>query len=175
MRAACLVIFALLGCSAQSGSYSDKPTRLFVAEAANISFEVPQDWLEEPLGKATVLAGPKHTDAYFTTLTLQRRQGELGSLEDALRVAYTDNDNLDDVVFFSEHPIFVDDELALSYFVRFVLYEQPRLHAGVRLPSHLGIVDLTYTGPEPLFASQLGVWENVLATLALGAGSPDEL
>ncbi len=178
----CLAAAWAGGCSDDLPARVLDPTVLFDEPALGLSFELPADWVVAEEGELSVFSGEPGTDAQFTNLLVQASagppepsggpgepQGPLARLEAAVYEAYAAAPEVHKLRFVVHRPHWQPDAPtpSLVYLAAFELWEQPRLRAAVLFPMECGVVEISYTAPEELFATSLGVWEQALDSLAL--------
>lgn len=172
-----------LSCLACSGSDTRPapapPSRAIVLAEIGLALEVPADWSAETNGHVTVIAGPEGSDAYFTPIVVQTvvaepvEAPEVGPPEgpsqllDVLRRAYSHATAITEPRWGEHAPTVVADRLALSYEVRFELFEKQRRRVGVLIDLPPYVVDVSYAGPEELFMAQLPSYLDAVASLTI--------
>lgn len=175
MPVRCLILFGLVGlvaCRAPAlvGVISPTPPseRNHLEAMAGFSLNLPDTWAQQEGGFVTVLHGPAGTDAFYATLTIQRRlTWEKTHLDEAVAHALAAVAHEAGFVWDNLDIRAVGQDLALGYGVRFNALEVSHRQTGLVFVHNDVLVALTLSAPSDLFESVIPVFERATESIVM--------
>jgi hypothetical protein len=172
-----LALMGLAACApkARHGTHSatQAPTVQHLVPEAYLSVALPADWEKRTHLAADIFHGPKGTDAYYATLTVQRRPlVDAGRLDEAVAHALAAVAHRAGFVWDALELGWAGEDLALGYRVRFNALETTHCQNGWVFVHGETLVGMTLSAPEAIYPAVVPVFQGALDSLAVFSFPP---
>lgn len=158
-----------LACQQPDDARAPPPTtRRIENEQLGLALSLPLTWQGQKRSGAHVFSGPKGSQAYFTTITLQAARPGAPTLREALTVSFADlRSTSSDFRWAARNATNIDGHAALAYEVRFKLHDKRRRKSGVLIDRGDHVLDVSYAATSELYPRELPTFQAAVASLSL--------